>query len=221
MTSTMKKTYICGLLLLLLNVAQGFAQQVTDFEWDVYNSEAYITGYVGTSSDVVILEVINGMPVTSIGEAAFSGKQLTSVTIPSSIRAIDFYAFEYNCLTGVIIPDGVWAIGQGAFQNNQLTSITIPDSVTWIRGSAFAGNQLTSITIPPGATIESYAFKSNPITSITIGADVSFMPEGRILNSILGGRFEGSFDQLYENGGRLAGTYTRPNPESTVWTRED
>ena len=198
----MKKMHICGLVLLLLNVAQGFAQQTTDFEWESYDSDGpvvIITGYVGTSSDVIIPEAINGIPVTVIGWRSFEWKQLTSVSIP----------------------DSVVMINRDAFAGNQLTNINIPERVTEILACTFGDNRLTSITIPPSIRrIQSNAFIGNQITSITIGAGVSFMPEGYILESILGGSYEGSFDQAYIDGGRLAGIYTRSNAESTTWTRK-
>ncbi|MDR2211166.1 MAG: leucine-rich repeat domain-containing protein [Spirochaetaceae bacterium] len=106
-----------------------------------------ITKYKGNDKNVVIPANISRWPVTFIGDRAFSGNRLTSVTIPAGVTSIGYAAFRDNSLTSVTIPDSVTSIGDQAFSGNRLTSVTIPDSVTSIGDQAFAGNGLTSITI--------------------------------------------------------------------------
>lgn len=54
---------------------------------------------------------------TTIGDGAFYGCQnLTSVTLPSSLRSIGYYAFAYSALKGIDIPNALDSIGLGAFQ---------------------------------------------------------------------------------------------------------
>jgi hypothetical protein len=99
-----------------------------------------ITGYTESDSEIVIPSIINGLPVTSIGGAAFSFSNLIGVTLPDSMISIGDYAFE-GCsdLAGVTIGNRVASIGQGAFQGcGSLTSITIPGSVAIIGDWAFA-----------------------------------------------------------------------------------
>jgi hypothetical protein len=99
------------------------------FELEAEYGKVTITGYTGSAKDVAIPGLIDGKPVTAIGDSAFSGNQLTSVTIPDDVKTIGDYAFEYNNLASVTIPDGVTSIGTQAFSQNQLTRITIPDDV--------------------------------------------------------------------------------------------
>jgi hypothetical protein len=137
--------------------------------------------------------------VTVIGEKAFFLNKLTDITIPDSVTVIRDYAFFLNKLTNVTMPDSVTFIGNRAFSYNRLTKVTIPDSVTSIGDSAFYGNQLTSVTI--GA-------------NVTIGDDAFF--DYRDRNSINNG-FETAYNTIY---GKTAGTYTRPNTDSTAWTKK-
>ena len=166
------------------------------------NSTITITGYDAykINGAVNIPSMIDGKPVTTIGNGAFSEKNLTGVTIPNSVITIENQAFAYNTsLTSVVIPDSVtfigWCafslanyqtggltsivIGSGvitieydAFAYNQLTNVTIPNSVTSLSG--FRNNKLTSVTIPNSVTtIGDHAFDSNPLTSVIIGNSVT------------------------------------------------
>ena len=175
--------------------------------------------------------------VTSIQMFAFARNRLTSVIIPDSVISIGATSFSKNRLTSIIIPNNVTSIGNSAFANNELTSVTISNSVPSIGMFAFANNNLTSVTIPQGVTLIQYAaFSDNSLTSVIISGSVNsieslaFAGGGNRLTSItiganvtLGsGSFDNAntgFEDAYNNGGRLAGTYTRPNAGSTVWER--
>jgi len=61
------------------------------------------------------------------------------------------------------------------------------------------------------------AFRGNPIASITLGANVTI---GTGAIDGLAGSY--SFKGVYDNGGRQAGTYRRPNGNlgTTGWTKQ-
>jgi BspA type Leucine rich repeat region (6 copies) len=117
---------------------------------------------------------VNGFTVTAIGENAFNGVGLESVTIPSSVTSIGESAFAHNSLTTMTIPNSVTSIDYGAFAQNELTSVSLGKSVTSIGEQAFAFNSLTTLTIPNSVTsIGDDAFSTNKLTSLKLGKSVA------------------------------------------------
>ena len=117
--------------------------------------------------------------VTSIGKEAFRWcKNLTSVTIGNNVKYIGSCAFqECASLISVIISNSVTSIGYGAFWDcSALTSVTLGNSVNNIGSRAFLNcSALTSLTIPNSVTsIGSCAFEQcSGLTSVTIGNSVT------------------------------------------------
>lgn len=114
--------------------------------------------------------------ITSIGEGAFSGGSLKSITIPSGVKSIGSNAFK-NCksLTEVILSEGLTSIGNRAFEGcTSLESITIPSSVTSMSG-AFLLSGLKSVAFAEGTEkIADQAFEScYSLTDVTISSSVT------------------------------------------------
>lgn len=141
-------------LMLLILILGGAVQ--AQFTYTTDNNEITITGYTGDGGVVAIPGTIDGLPVVTIGGAAFwSNSSLTSVTIPVGVTSIGNGAF-FGCinLTSVTIPEGVTNIGAGAFWDcTSLTDIAIPSSVTVIGSSTFRNcTSLTSIVVDESNT---------------------------------------------------------------------
>ncbi len=93
------------------------------------------------TSAITTLIVEDG--VTSIGDYAFEGCYLTSVSLPDSVLRIGEYAFSSNNnnnkLNGLSLPADLREIGFKAFYNCTLPqTLTVPGGVTSIAGMAFA-----------------------------------------------------------------------------------
>lgn len=176
-TRLMSLTLVLSLVMgsgTMLNVASAATDG--DYEYtDNGDGTATITGYTGTSKELVIPSEINGLTVTEIGDDAFNAwknksmNPLEIVSIPESIIGIGNSAFFYNQLTRITIPDSIKTIGDNAFEKNQLTEVTLPDGITNLGIQAFSDNKLTSVSLPSGLTSPAYgAFSFNQIKNVSI-----------------------------------------------------
>jgi hypothetical protein len=128
---------------------------------------------------LIIPETIEGLSVTGIRDNAFDSQNLTSVTIPDSVKHIGDYAFTHNNLTSVEFPSNLETIGDYAFSYNTLTSVEFPSNLKTIGEDAFSGNDLTSLIIPGSVReIGQYAFSLNDLTSLTISDGLTTIHEG-------------------------------------------
>lgn len=120
--------------------------------------------------------------VTLIGKWAFYGCVcLTSITFPSSVTSFGAYIIGATPIVSVVIPNGIKTLTERFLYGcESLTSITIPNSVTSIGSSAFEGcSGLTSIIIPSSVTsIGSSAFSGcSGLTGVTIPSSVKTIGE--------------------------------------------
>jgi|GEM_PF-5337402 len=173
------KALIIGFFLSFAVAVFTYAQQFnpeSDFLVQRIGNSIIITRYVGTSQTVNIPPVIRQLSVTAIGDLAFSGKNVTHITIPDNVTAIGDRAFK-NCkrLTSVIMSNSVTNIGHWAFYYcTSLNKVIIPNSVTNIGKGAFSNCiNLTNITIPNSVTnIDDYAFFGTGLTKVTVRATI-------------------------------------------------
>ncbi|MBF4691958.1 leucine-rich repeat protein [Fusibacter ferrireducens] len=151
--------------------------EASDFDFDA--STGTITGYVGSMETVVIPSSISGVPVIAIGDDAFLDQSnITSVTIPSSVKTIGDSSFNgCNFLTEITIPEGVTSMGSNVFTNcYNLQSIVLPESLTTIGvGTFYSDSRLKSIAWPASlTTIPSSTFSyCSTLKDITIPEGVT------------------------------------------------
>ena len=153
----------------------------------VYDSRGTCNAIMETATNTLVSGCKNTIipeDCESIGNYAFEGcTELTSLTIPNSVKTIGVCAF-YQCYawTGQLtIPEGVTSIGERAFYEcSGLTGVTIPNSVTSIEYMVFAGcGGFTSVTIPKSVqTIGKEAFSAcTGLTSLIIEEGVKTIGE--------------------------------------------
>lgn len=117
------------LLLLASAIATSLSAAAYDFEWagiyynitgdntvEVTRSDNYNNTYSGSISVPDVLTNYRGYFVTKIGENAFAGSAVTSVSMPEGITSIGQYAFS-GCqnLESVTLPESLTTLGSEAF----------------------------------------------------------------------------------------------------------
>ncbi len=204
-----------------------------DYEYQLNrNGAAVITKYTGTEANVIIPATLNGKSVLRLEDnsfsyrsdivsviipegvreigAAFSNcRRLQSVTLPSTLTAIEDDAFFYSDLRSITIPASVTSIGESAFQYCtamttatisaritrlrsltfgdcvSLRSVTLPSTLTEIDAAAFINCvALTGISLPAGVTTVGYrAFDGCNLGSVVIPKSLTKISNAAFVNS--------------------------------------
>lgn len=191
---TMKKLFFVAGFFLIAS-AMLFAQTEEDFTVQASSSSPgslVITGYKGSSKDMVIPEKIQGLPVAEIGRNAFADMDIASLTIPNTVVKI----------------------GAGAFAGAKLPfSVTIPDSVKTIEGRKEMGSTLMFRAWMRENRQDVGAFEESTIRDVVIPSSVTEMGEGVFLNckQLTSVTFQAGFkltsipNSTFRNCGSLAG----------------
>ena len=202
MKKTFRKLFFTAFLMAMIMLIFSFGSSAATsggFEYLVLNDNTVvITGYYGSTKNLVIPDKIAGKTVTRIGVLAFS--DLTSVTIPAGVTSIFDGAFnDCNSLTSIYVDSGNKKYSSDSYGvlfnknktkliqyplGNTRTSYTIPSSVTSIGDYAFSScDGLKNITIPAGVTsIGDWAFADcENLTGVTIPAGVRNIGEEAFL----------------------------------------
>lgn len=151
-------------------------------------NEAVITRYIGSNSDVVVPETIDGYTVTEIADYAFSAphsecklrgsncsvigsEQIKSITLPATVKKIGAYVFAFNkALESVQMNSEIAEIPYGAFAGAEALKNIDISSVTRIMPLAFDWClSLENVKSGDIKEIGSQAFDSTALTSFDFG----------------------------------------------------
>ena len=140
----MVKQALCLTVLLAIAASAAYARGLFDSEagflWELScdGGSVIITGYTGSNTAIWIPPRIQGLPVTGIGDYAFSDegqgggfvqarRQFTSVTIPGTVQRIGAWAFADNLLASVSIGGNVDIRWDGLFCYRDLFGTSFAD----------------------------------------------------------------------------------------------
>lgn len=115
------------------------SEAASDYEVEDDLGGVNIVRYHGEGGKINIPQKIDDKTVIQIDEHAFRGAEVTSVTIPGTVREIETHAFS-GCylLETLTIAEGVQIIDGYAFSNcESLSLVTLPDSIEEINAGAF------------------------------------------------------------------------------------
>ena len=128
----------------------------------LYEDHAKLTGYNGRENKIEVPDFVDGLPVTSIGDSAFSWHSVfdsegynpaEEIVLPDSVTELGAEAFMYCYkLRKINIPAGLKNVGSGAFAYcKDLKEVILPESVESIGKCAFAYcRSLTEFRLPAG-----------------------------------------------------------------------
>ncbi len=138
---------------------------------------------LGTIANTDGTDVVINEKVTKIGESAFAGSNIKTVTITNPDTIIGAYAFA-GCdkLEKVVLPAtaGSMTIGERAFASwvdgktfmSKLTTVENLDKVSQIGDYAFATTSVKNATIGANTTLGEGVFLQSLIEEVTLGANV-------------------------------------------------
>lgn len=160
------------------------AAEENGYTYTVSDGKAYIFEYEGSGGDIVVPRTLGGYPVCGIGGRAFSGTNITSVTVHSGIEYAANEAFAFcQSLVSVEFEGEATTLGAGIFAGcSALKSVILPSALASIPSDAFTGcSSLDNIILPDTLEIiEAYAFHETAIKEITIPASVISIEEGAL-----------------------------------------
>ena len=144
-----------------------------------YNGKTYTVSAIGDKAFAgnTISSISLPNTITTIGEMAFNTTSITEITIPNSVTEIgNWFLGSCKNLTKVVLPSNISEIPYGAFSScKMLSQIAIPEKVYKINGVAFRDCiALGSIILPSNlTTIDIWAFCGcNNLKSIEIPSGI-------------------------------------------------
>ena len=122
----------------------------------------------------------SGSKLTKIGDYAFEGSKLTSISLPKKLTSIGKYSFSGTSIKKITVPDSVTKISEGAFSKcKKLTNVKLSASLKKINNKLFMECvKLTKISIPTKVTsIGDYSFSATAFEWIYIPPKVKTIGE--------------------------------------------
>lgn len=139
---------------------KNYDRNVTD-DFVIFDGN-YLAKYKGKDKNPVIPD-----NVTVLGEDAFKGANIDTVTFSPNIKEIPSRAFAYSNIKEVVIPSTIKKVSEYAFLNcTKLDKITVEEGVEKIDSKAFMNCYTIhkeNIHIPESVKVASDAFKQTPL----------------------------------------------------------
>ncbi|HKL94729.1 MAG TPA: leucine-rich repeat protein, partial [Clostridia bacterium] len=145
--------------------------------------------------EITILGEIEGIPVTSISDYAFSNNNSFNITLPDSIETIGSYAFGYSRLKNIILSatSKLKTIESNAFYNAEITEFNIPTSLESIGENAFEYSSLETLNVPLNSNLKNIGQNAFNQTDWLYNQETGLLYIGKVLYTYIG-----SMPDIYE-----------------------
>ncbi len=158
----------------------GFACDFTqglEYEKIEGREEYRVTGDGGFVGDeLVVPATYKGLPVTEVGDYAFSYADARKIALPESVQRVGYQAFSRCSAKEIVLPQKMQSLGDAAFYYcMELQKINLPDGIDRVGDSAFSYCiSLREITIPDSVIEIGYeAFDHcSLLTRVTLGKNL-------------------------------------------------
>ena len=131
-------------------------------------------GFVG--EELVVPATYKGLPVTEVGDYAFSYADARKIALPESVQRVGYQAFSRCSAKEIVLPQKMQSLGDAAFYYcMELQKINLPDGIDRVGDSAFSYCiSLREITIPDSVIEIGYeAFDHcSLLTRVTLGKNL-------------------------------------------------
>ncbi|MBP5208432.1 MAG: leucine-rich repeat protein [Clostridia bacterium] len=180
----MKKPALTMFISVIISLLAAFSAKADDVTFAVSDDGKYctLTSYTGNAPEYTVPSEYAGIPVTAIGEGAFSGNVSTyKINIPQTVREIAPSAFsampslyEFSASGTFIAVDGILFTADQKtlvrFPQARTGSYTVPSGVA-VGGYAFSGSVLDTVDLSGAASVGDHAFYFSAISDVTVGVD--------------------------------------------------
>jgi len=144
----------------------------TNWTWTSDGTQITLTGYTGPN-DVVIPDMLDGLPVTWFGTVLNDHDAMTSVSGGENVTAIPDQAFNSCLVLASVSFPHVTTIGQSAFSADiALTNVSLPQATVIGHGAFSHCSSLKSVSFPQVIEVRDFAFTyCYSLTSVYFGQD--------------------------------------------------
>ncbi len=160
----------------------------TEIDGVIYTKNMKTLLYVN-SSVTGVLPLPN--EVTTIGNYAFAGSNVSKVVFNDNLTTLGVGAFMQSRVTEVVFAQNsmITKIPESAFEGSWLTAISLPDNVTYVGDYAFADSALAAFTGDGLLEIGNYAFtKCNALQQIVLADAIHTMGDGTFADCLALGK---------------------------------
>ena len=153
---------------------------ITDQLTELTSLDLSQVAVVAVDGGAVLYGTVTSYPADEIPRTAFFGKKLTSVALPTGLKAIGFAAFA-GCyqLQQVTLPETVTYIDDYAFSGSALTSVELPSSITGMGKGVFSRCESMTQAVVHASYVGDFAFLGDyNLSNVTLGSEVQYILRG-------------------------------------------